>query len=65
MFTKNTSVDYLLIDRENKEKWENLSIKDQILNVMESGISKKEALKYVAKERGLNKNEVYKYAIDI
>ena len=53
------------IDRENKEKWENLSIKDHILNVMESGISKKEAIKYVAKERGLNKNEVYKYAIDI
>lgn len=53
------------IDRENKEKWENLSIKDHILNVMESGISKKEAIKYVAKERGLSKNEVYKYAIDI
>lgn len=53
------------IDRENKEKWENLSIKDHILNVMESGISKKEAIKYVAKERGVSKNEVYKYAIDI
>ena len=53
------------IDRENKEKWENLSIKDHILNVMESGISKKEAIKYVAKERGISKNEVYKYAIDI
>ena len=53
------------IDKENKEKWENLSIKDHILSVMESGISKKEAIKYVAKERGLNKNEVYKYAIDI
>ena len=53
------------IDKENKEKWENLSIKDHILNVMESGISKKEAIKYVAKERGLSKNEVYKYAIDI
>ena len=53
------------IDRENKEKWENLSIKDHILSVMESGISKKEAIKYVAKERGLSKNEVYKYAIDI
>lgn len=53
------------IDRENKEKWENLSIKDHILNAMESGISKKEAIKYVAKERGLSKNEVYKYAIDI
>ena len=53
------------IDKENKEKWENLSIKDHILSVMESGISKKEAIKYVAKERGLSKNEVYKYAIDI
>lgn len=53
------------IDKENKEKWENLSIKDHILNVMESGISKKEAIKYVAKERGISKNEVYKYAIDI
>ena len=32
---------------------------------MESGVTKKEAIKYVAKERGLSKNEVYKYAIDI
>lgn len=53
------------IDRENKEKWENLSIKDHILNVMEEGVSKKDAIKHVAKERGLTKNEVYKYAIDI
>lgn len=53
------------IDKENKEKWENLNIREHILSVMESGVSKKEAIKYVAKERGLSKNEVYKYAIDI
>ena len=53
------------IDKENKEKWENLNIREHILSVMESGVTKKEAIKYVAKERGLSKNEVYKYAIDI
>ena len=61
----NLKTNKVIIDKENKEKWENLNIREHILSVMESGVTKKEAIKYVAKERGLSKNEVYKYAIDI
>lgn len=53
------------IDRENKEKWEKLSVEEHIITLMNDGISKKEAIKKVAKERGMQKNEVYKLATEI
>lgn len=53
------------IKNENIAKWENMSIKDHILYFIEKGISKKDAIKQVSKERGLSKSEVYKYSIDI
>ena len=53
------------IDKENKEKWEELSITDHIIKLLDDGITKKDAIKQVAKERGLPKNEVYKYSTEI
>lgn len=53
------------IEAENKMSWENLSISDHIMKFINEGISKKEAIKKVAKERNLPKSEVYKYSIDI
>ena len=53
------------IERVNREKWEGLDIKDHILMLINEGISKKEAIKLVAKERGLAKNEVYKISTEI
>lgn len=53
------------IKNENIAKWENMSIEDHILYFIEKGISKKDAIKQVSKERGLSKSEVYKYSIDI
>lgn len=54
-----------IIDKENKQKWENLTIKEHIITLINSNMSKKDAIKAVAKERGLSKQEVYKYSIDI
>ncbi|CAM2905197.1 16S rRNA (cytidine(1402)-2'-O)-methyltransferase [Hathewaya histolytica] len=53
------------IRKEEISKWEDLSIEDHIRKYIEDGLSKKEAVKKVAKERGIPKGEVYKYSIDI
>lgn len=53
------------IDKECKDKWESLSIEEHVVAVMNEGLSKKDAIKKVAKERGIQKNEVYKLAINI
>ncbi|MFX0549623.1 16S rRNA (cytidine(1402)-2'-O)-methyltransferase [Hathewaya histolytica] len=53
------------IRKEEISKWEDLSIEDHIKKYIEDGLSKKEAVKKVAKERGIPKGEVYKYSIDI
>lgn len=50
---------------ENKSMWEDLSIKDHIIKYMDEGKDKKEAVKLVAKERGIHKSEVYKYSLDL
>lgn len=51
-------------DTETTE-WANISIKDHLLIYINEGISKKDAVKRVAEERGLPKNEVYKESINI
>lgn len=42
-----------------------ISVEQHLVNLIESGIDKKEAIKIVAKERELAKKEVYKVAINI
>ncbi|MDY2696195.1 MAG: 16S rRNA (cytidine(1402)-2'-O)-methyltransferase, partial [Eubacteriales bacterium] len=42
-----------------------LSIKDHLLYYINLGETKADAIKKVAKERGVNKNEVYQVAIDL
>ena len=49
---------------EEKESFEDLSIEEHLLLVMASGLSKKEAVKKVAKDRGIPKREVYQVGID-
>lgn len=53
------------IKEEKKEAWISLSIEEHILKYMNDGINKKEAIKLVAKERELPKNEVYKFSTNI
>ncbi|NSA20378.1 16S rRNA C1402 (ribose-2'-O) methylase RsmI [Clostridium saccharobutylicum] len=53
------------IKEEKRETWANLSIEEHILKYMNDGINKKEAIKLVAKERELPKNEVYKFSTNI
>jgi 16S rRNA (cytidine1402-2'-O)-methyltransferase len=53
------------IEKEQKSQWESLSIEEHIKKYMVEGIDKKNAIKKVAKDRGLPKSEIYKYSIDL
>lgn len=53
------------IRNENIAKWEDMSIKDHIIYFINEGMSKKDAIKQVSKDRDLPKSEVYKHSIDI
>lgn len=53
------------IKAEKEALWSDLTIKEHLLKVIEEGIDKKEAIKLVAKERGIAKKEVYKHSMDI
>ena len=53
------------IEEEKKKEWENITIEQHIIKIIEDGITKKEAIKIVAKERGLAKSDVYKHSLNI
>lgn len=53
------------IEKNNRKKWEDISIKEHIELLISEGNTKKEAVKIVAKERSLPKSEVYKISTEI
>ena len=53
------------IQQEEKSKWESLTVEEHILKYIEEGMSKKDAIKQVAKERNLPKSEIYKFSINL
>lgn len=53
------------IIREKEKVWENTTITEHIKMYMNEGLTKKEAVKKVSKDRNLIKSEVYKYSIDL
>lgn len=63
--------EYILIIEGNKNveeesnEFENLDERSYVIALMESGISKKDAIKKVSKERGLKKDIVYKQVLDL
>lgn len=53
------------IEMENRSSWENMSITEHIQKYINQGLSKKEAVKKVAKDRNMQKSEVYKHSIEL
>ncbi len=53
------------IAQEKLEQINNISILDMVKDEIKKGTSKKDAIKKVAKLRGINKNEVYKECLDL
>lgn len=47
------------IQREEKESWENMSLKEHMAYYESQGINRKDAMKQVAKDRGISKRDVY------
>ncbi|WP_432662237.1 16S rRNA (cytidine(1402)-2'-O)-methyltransferase [Wukongibacter baidiensis] len=52
-------------EEKEDDSFENISIEEHILLYIDKGLSKKEAVKEVAKVRNISKREVYKYSIEI
>ena len=53
------------IEKDERAKWDSLTIEEHIRKYIDEGISKKDAIKKVAKDRIMPKSEVYKYSLDI
>lgn len=53
------------LEREKQQEFEKISIEEHIKNYMQSGMEKKEAIKAVAKDRGLPKTEVYRHSLEL
>lgn len=51
------------IRRENQASWEEMSIEEHMNYYEEKGILRKEAMKQVAKDRGVTKREIYQYLV--
>ena len=49
------------IRQEEKERWEDMSIEDHMEYYISQGVDRKEAMKKVAKDRGVQKREIYNY----
>ncbi|MGN0390015.1 MAG: 16S rRNA (cytidine(1402)-2'-O)-methyltransferase [Wujia sp.] len=53
------------LEDEKQKQWDAMSIEDHVRMYMAKGMEKKEAVKQVAKDRGLPKREVYEKTLDI
>ena len=51
------------IQKEQEKSWESMSIGEHMEIYLSSGMEKKEAMKQVAKDRGISKREVYQYLV--
>ena len=52
------------IRQEEVDKWEEMSLKEHMDFYEKQGIDRKEAMKRVAKDRGMAKRDVYKALLD-
>ena len=52
------------IIKEEQIKWENIDIPSHVEMYINKGFDKKEAMKMVAKDRGISKREVYKFMVE-
>ena len=52
------------IQQEQERSWEAVSIEEHMKRYLDSGMDKKEAMKLVAKDRGMKKRDVYQYLLN-
>lgn len=51
------------IKREKEEQWQQMSMEDHMQFYEQKGVDRKEAMKLVAKDRGITKRDVYQYLL--
>ena len=51
--------DYREIQKEEQEKWEEFTLEEHMAYYESQGYSRKDAMKQVAKDRGVGKRDVY------
>lgn len=56
---------YQDIEKENREDWIHMDLEEHMKLYESKGISRKEAMKMVAKDRGISKREVYQQLLDL
>ena len=52
------------IQEENRASWEEISIEAHMAMYENQGISRKESMKMVAKDRGVAKRDIYQYLLE-
>lgn len=52
------------IIEEQQQRWEEISIEEHMAIYLKQGLSKKDSMKAVAKDRGISKREVYQYLLE-
>ena len=52
------------IKKEKEDSWKELSIEEHMEHYLSAGMDKKEAMKMVAKDRGISKRDVYQCLLD-
>ena len=50
--------------KESEENWQQLSIQEHMQHYLDAGVDKKEAMKKVAKDRGVSKRDIYQALLD-
>jgi 16S rRNA (cytidine1402-2'-O)-methyltransferase len=53
------------LKKEQEEDWQSISIEEHMKLYESQGIDRKEAMKRVAKDRGMSKRDIYKYLLEI
>ncbi len=57
--------DFATLEAHEQAKWDSISIEDHIQKYLDEGLSKKDAIKQVATDRGVPKREIYDVAINM
>ncbi len=52
------------LEREEQQKWEEMSVEDHVRLYLAQGMDKKEAMKQAAKDRGVSKRDIYQALLD-
>jgi 16S rRNA (cytidine1402-2'-O)-methyltransferase len=52
------------LEEEKQEQWETVTLEDHMKMYMDRGLNKKDAMKAVAKDRGISKREIYQVLIN-